>query len=110
VSKEALKIELDGPSCVELSAYTKDKNLIVHLTNFQPEIGKTIITSKGEETRHLIEEILPVYDLKLKIMGKMPKSATLQPNNTSLEVKSMDGGYTVTIPKLECHAMVVIDG
>ena len=108
-AKEPLGIELSAPSSVELAAWRKDGKLIVHLTNFQAEIGKTIITTTGKETRHLINEILPVYELKLTIRGKAPKTATLQPGNTALEVKSADGGYTVTVPKLECHGMVVID-
>jgi hypothetical protein len=111
VSPKEMSVELKAPSCVELNAYEQNdgNRLVIHLNNLQPEIGKTYIAD-GMESRHLINEILPVYNLELKLrIGKEPVKITLQPENMGLQFKKTGNGFSVIIPALECHSMVVVE-
>lgn len=112
VSQAPLRLELKAPSCVELSAYERQdgEELVVHLVNYQPEIGRTIAYGYGNfETRHVIQETLPVFDLQLAVSTERKIAAIhLQPGGAEVPFEVEDGVARLTIPKLENHSMVVI--
>jgi hypothetical protein len=62
------------------------------------------------ENQHVIQEILPIYDLRLSFQiptGKELARVTLEPGGTELTT-SLDGARaTVRVPKLSVHAAVV---
>jgi hypothetical protein len=102
-----LKVELQAPASVELAAWEREggKQLVVHLVNCQPEVGRELAHS-----RHVIEEIIPVHDLELTIRVDRPVRAVhLQPANLPLAFAQEGGAVTVQIERLDCHAMVVFD-
>jgi len=117
VSKTPLQVELKAPISVEITAFEKVEEgaqLIVHLVNYQPEIGKNYIERDTQtnkfESRHLVQEILPVYDLELKVRNsKKVKKITLQPEGKELSFKQTNEEILVKISRLDCHSMVVID-
>lgn len=111
VSKKSLQIQLQAPKSVELSVYNQpDKSRIIcHLINYQPEIGRPVIYN-GFESRHIIDEVLPVHDISLKMVIKdEPKSVMLQPMGEKCAFRYENKVLTIDIPVLEQHAMVVID-
>jgi hypothetical protein len=111
VSQDPLLVVLEAPSCVEMTAYEREeaKQLVIHLVNYQPENGRTIAYGKVE-TRHIIQETLPVYNLRLKVkVDKEIESIKLQPENTEVSYETMDGYVSITIPELKNHGMVVLD-
>lgn len=112
VSKKPLKLELKAPMSVEITAFEKEEGtlLIVHLVNYQPEISKYYTERGAYQSRHLIQEILPVYDLELKIRdSKKARKVTLQPVGKECFFKQINEEIQVKIPRLDCHTMIVID-
>jgi hypothetical protein len=77
----------------------------VHLVNCQPEVGRELYSS-----RHVVGEIIPVHDLDLTVRLDRPVQAVhLQPSNAPLTFRQEGGQVTLHIPRLDCHAMVVLD-
>ncbi len=102
-----LKGELKGPASVELTAFERDDagQLVVHLVNCQPEVGRELAQS-----RHVIQEIIPVRDLELTARVDRPVQAVnLQPGNTPLSYEQDGDEVKVRVDRLDCHAMVVFD-
>jgi hypothetical protein len=102
-----LQVELQAPASVELAAWEREdgKQLVVHLVNCQPEIGRDLYS-----TRHVIDEIIPVHDLTLTVrVDKLVQAAHLQPGNTPLSFERADGEAKIHIPRVETHALVVLE-
>ncbi|MFB3879693.1 MAG: beta-galactosidase trimerization domain-containing protein [Armatimonadota bacterium] len=102
-----LKLELQAPASVELGAFEREngRQLVVHLVNFQPEVGREL-----DHSRHLIGEAIPVHDLELTVRADRPvRAARLQPANTPLTFEQEGEEAKVHILRLDCHAMVVLD-
>ncbi len=103
-------LELNAPMSVEMTACEREggKQVVVHLVNFQPENGRDIV-SPGCESRHVIQEILPVRDLQLTVRLGSVKKATLQPEGQALQLSRSGDEARITIPQLRCHSMVVLE-
>ncbi len=92
---------------MELAAWEREegKQLVVHLVNCQPEVGRELA-----ESRHVIQEIIPVRELELTARVDRPVRAVhLQPDNTPLSYEQGGDEVKVQIDRLDCHAMVVFD-
>jgi hypothetical protein len=125
--KTELDVQLEAPMSVEMTVFDrKDYNQkVIHLINVQPQLGKTVAGFKNEmtekkendlfsglsgTTRNLIQEILPVYNLKLKVKAYRDiEKVTLQPENIILDYEIENGFLATFISKLNIHSMVVID-
>jgi hypothetical protein len=58
----------------------------------------------------VIEDILPVYDVAVELNLPSPvKRVYLAPQMTDLPFEQVNGSVRYTVPKLECHQMVVLD-
>lgn len=102
-----LKVELKAPASVELTACEREEGgqLIVHLVNCQPEVGRELAHS-----RHVIQEIIPVHDLELTLRLDRPiQGVRLEPGGEALPYEENGRAATVHIDELDCHRMVVID-
>jgi hypothetical protein len=102
-----LQVELTAPASVELAAFERDdgSQLVVHLVNCQPEVGRELAQS-----RHVIQEIIPVHDLELTARVDRPvRSVHLQPANTPLTYKQDGDEVKVHMDRLDCHGLVVFD-
>ncbi len=102
-----LTVELKAPASVELTAWEREegKQLVVHLVNCQPEVGRDLYSS-----RHVIDEIIPVHDLELTShVGRPVRAVHLQPANTALNFEQRGDKVKVQIDRLDCHAVVVFD-
>ncbi len=92
---------------VEVSAFERDegRQLVVHLVNYQPEVGRELAHS-----RHQVQEILPVQDLELTVRVDGSVTAVhLQPGGTPLSYEQSGGELKVRVDRLDCHGMVVVD-
>ena len=110
-SRESLKVGLRGPMSVEMIAFERNNGsqLVIHLVNFQVEIGRNAILGTTR-SRQQIQEILPVFDLELTVrVKKQIQKVTIQPEGIALPYEQNDGCVKVTIPRLDCHSMVVIE-
>ena len=81
----AAPVEMDAPLCVEVTAWdqAEENRRVIHLVNVQSDIGRTVTIKGGvgqatRESLHVIQEILPVYDLVVRFRtpeGKAVKTA-----------------------------------
>ncbi|MEF3305999.1 beta-galactosidase trimerization domain-containing protein [Paenibacillus sp. GYB003] len=57
----------------------------------------------------IIEDVLPLYDVKATVRTNRPVSRVyLAPQMADLPFEQRDGAVSYTVPKLECHQMVVL--
>jgi hypothetical protein len=94
----------DGPSTViaALSEQEAEKRLVLHLLHYIPERrGRRFDT---------IEDVIPLFDIgvSVKVKGKV-KSVRLAPSGGRLDFAEREGRVELTVPRLEGHAMVVLD-
>ena len=58
----------------------------------------------------VIEDIVPLYSVDVSVsLPKKVKRAYLAPQMQELETREKDGRTTYTVPKLDCHQMVVLE-
>lgn len=111
VAQKPLSIHLKAPMSVEITAFRRNNGsqLVIHLVNYQLETGKTLI-SRDFESRHLVQEIIPVHDLELtlRVDGEV-KKVCLQPENIALSFQKKKDEIKIAIPGLKCHSMVIVD-
>ncbi len=96
---------------VEMTAFewNNGSQLVIHLVNFQVETGRNALLG-NIKSRQQIQEILPVFDLELaaKVQEQIQK-VTIQPEGIALPYEQNGDYVKITIPRLDCHSMVVID-
>jgi len=97
-----------APVSIEVTAYRQpNKNrIIVHLTNFQTELSRSITGAPS-----VIREIMPAYDIIVSV--KVPEGAKisevyLAPERERLEFEFDHGRLRIKVPKVDIHKMVVI--
>ncbi len=98
-------VKTHAPSAMEVSVnrQAKQKRLVAHLVNFQPQ------------RRHIhvewIEELYPVRDIPLAVRtGRSPKSVVLAPSGEALPF-TMEGEYcNIVVPEVKAHTMVAFEG
>ena len=80
----------------------KEKQRIVHLLNYVPELrGKTL----------LIEEEIPAKEVEvsLRLDGAAVKKVYLAPDRTELRFETADGYVHFTVPEMNGYCMVVTE-
>jgi Hypothetical glycosyl hydrolase 6/Beta-galactosidase trimerisation domain len=109
VAREPLPVQVKAPLCVEVNAFEREKQLVVHLVNFQPEMSKYMAMGPIE-SRHSVQEILPVYELEVAVRGlKGLKTVEQQPEGKVLSHREEAGVVIVKVPRLDCHSMIVFN-
>jgi type 1 glutamine amidotransferase len=116
VEGSAAPVVVEAPTSVEVTIYKQElkDRLIVHLVNFQSQTGRVYapLPAANRWIGSHIEDVLPVYDLLLRILipnGKRPGRVYEAPKGTTLEY-CQDGRYIeVMIPKLDIHTMIAIE-
>ena len=98
----SLRTSLPAQGVVTLMDQTAQKRYVNHLLYAVP-------TKRGENVE-IIEDIQPVYDLTVSLrLPRAIQGAYLAPQNTPLDFQQDGGRINITIPKLECHQMLVLD-
>ncbi|MBN1248663.1 MAG: alpha-L-fucosidase [Anaerolineae bacterium] len=89
---------LEAPQCVELNVATKGDEIAFHLINYQVHA----------ETNQ-IEEIVPVFDLRLGVSMDLVEFITAMryPENDSPILEMHDDHVVVKIPQLDAYTQVV---
>ena len=112
---ERPSVRVDGPMCVIGGTFEKEveggkRQTIVHLLN---DANTTL--GHGNAADHetsFREEVLPIHDVKVTFDGAKPGRVFVVPGGAELTAeKAADGsaGWTVTVPKLELHSVVVAE-
>jgi hypothetical protein len=109
VARDPLPVEVKAPLSVEVNVFEREGQLVVHLVNFQAEMSRYIAT-EGFESRHMVQEILPVFDIEVTVRGlQTVKTVEQQPEGKVLAHRHDAGVLTIKVPRLDCHSMVVIN-
>ena len=109
---ERAPLEVKAPMSVEAIIWHQpDKDrFIVHLLNYVTDMGRVTKTPATPENPHIIEEILPVYDVKLRVMmGEYKvKAVHTVPDLQKLTYGKTDGHIEITVPKIDLWTMIAI--
>jgi hypothetical protein len=101
---KTLLTDLPAQGIATLMEQPSEQRFINHLLYASP-----VKRGNGVE---VIEDILPVYDITVTVkLGKKAKHVYLAPQMQPLpfEIDAASNSVTYTLPKLECHQMIVID-
>ncbi|QEL19616.1 alpha-amylase family protein [Limnoglobus roseus] len=104
-------VTVTAPMCVQSTVMrqTKDgtRRLIVHLFN---DVNTTGGKAYPVDDVPLREEVLPVHDIRVTFRpGFKLGPIRLQPDNTELKATETPDGVSVVVPRLDVHAMVVVE-
>jgi hypothetical protein len=102
-------INVKAPMCVHAAPMrqTKDgERLIVHLYN---DVNTSANHARPDDDIPLREETLPIHDIRVSFRDYKLGRVHLEPGGLELS-KQIDGAVTsVTVPRLDVHAMVVAE-
>ena len=99
---KTLNTDLPAQGVTTLQEQKQEKRLVHHLLYASP-------VRRGKQIE-VIEDIIPLYDGKVSIQTThQVKNVYLETLVQSIPLKSEEGSVSYTVPKLECHQMVVID-
>lgn len=65
-------------------------------------------TKRGENTE-VIEDIVPLYNVDVKVKCDEPKKVILVPQNEEIDFSYADGKVSFTVPKVEIHQMISVE-
>ena len=96
--------EVDAPEPVEVVAWDDPESghRIIHLVN-------RVAGGPARTRASVITEVIPVYDIRIRVSGTVI-GATLQPDNEPLTISLSEGHCEITVPKVDIHHMVIIEG
>jgi hypothetical protein len=102
-------ISVEAPMCVHstLMRQVKDgsERLIVHLFS---DLNTTAHHALPVDDVPLREEVVPIHDIRVTLAPKYRlRRVHLEPEGRELEVRKGPDGTSVTVPRLDVHAMVV---
>jgi len=99
---KTLRTGLPAQGVVTLQEQRAEKRLVNHLLYASP-------VKRGDGIE-VIEDIVPLYDVEVSVRTARPVSSVyLAPQMTPLPYRSEEGAVSYTVPKVDCHQMVVIE-
>jgi len=123
-------VEVEGPLLLATTFRRQPelKRTVVHLLNDHSSYGRHSIyqklaalpedlqkkwgfpnQSELRGTWPVREELIPLYDIRVKCRIANVRKATLEPEHLDLPLRKIDDGVEVTVPKLMMHSMVVFE-
>lgn len=102
-------VKVQAPMCVHATVMRQKKpgaeRLVVHLFN---DLNTTAHRALPAEDVPLREEVVPIHDIQVTFDANYPlRSVRLEPEGKPLPLKKTAAGWSVTIPRLDVHSMVV---
>lgn len=104
-------VKVEAPMCVHSSVMRQRKpgveRLVVHLYN---DLNTTAHRALPADDVPLREETVPIHNIRVSFASRYRlRSVRLEPEGRPLPVKKTRDGWSVTVPRLDIHAMVVAD-
>ncbi len=65
-------------------------------------------TVRGKNTE-VIEDVVPLYDVKVSVKGDKPNKVTLVPENREIPFEYSKGAVEFTVPKVYIHQMICLE-
>lgn len=104
-------IELLMKDDFTVSASLPDRGIISLLQQGERKIVHLLYahtTKRGRDTE-VIEDIVPLYDVDVKVKCEKPAKVILVPQNEEIAFGYENGRVSFTVPKVECHQMISIE-
>lgn len=102
-------IAVEAPMCVHAVSMRQKKDgerLVVHLYN---DVNTTANHARPEDDIPLREETLPIHDIRVSFRDYKIGRIHLEPGGIELSPQTNGDTISVTVPRLDIHAMVVAE-
>ena len=101
-NEKTVTVDIPDKAVVTYTYQEKEKRNILHLL-----YAHTTVRGKGTE---VIEDTIPLYNVNCSVKySKKPSRVSLQPQNEELTFDFVNGEVKFIVPKVDIHAMVVIE-
>lgn len=101
-------LEVEAPKAIEVTAALRgSKELIVHLLNNPAPLIPFATPKEDIPTHFYLEEVNPIYNIRIKLNDFKIKSARLPLQSRTLEVSTHPVG--VLVPEVKLHEVVVLE-
>ena len=101
-NEKTISVNIPDKAVVTLTRQEKENRSMLHLL-----YAHTTVRGKGTE---VIEDTVPLYNVNCSVKySKKPSKISLQPQNEELTFEFVNGVVKFTVPKVDIHAMVVIE-
>ena len=100
-------LEVEAPMLVQTVLFRKGTATLVHLVNDISSFGRAAAPNP-EAFTGFRAEMIPVHNIVLKLRGSFNR-AQLRPNGQALEIGHADGFARIIVPRIDIHAMVVVE-
>jgi hypothetical protein len=95
-------VRITAPTTTEVTVMKQSNRTIVHVLQYAPE--------RRTEKLDIVEDIVPLHDVPMSVkLPSAPKSVYVAPERTPLKFEYANGRASVTIPRVNGHAMVVFE-
>lgn len=102
-------VEVRAPMCVHAVTMRQKKDgerLVIHLFN---DVSTTAGHGHPAEEVPLREEVLPIHDIEISLLGYRVKAVHIEPGAKELPMARVGETTRFTVPKLETHLAVVVE-
>jgi len=106
-ASEPPPVEVQAPRTVQVMTHRQGRRLVVHLLNDVSSFGRSA-NAKGE-SMYIRREVIPIHDIRVTFRDRGLRDFRLVPGGSKLSPTPAADGLTVTVPRLDIHAMVVAD-
>ena len=101
-NEKTVSVNIPDKAVVTYTHQEKEQRNILHLL-----YAHTTVRGKGTE---VIEDTIPLYNVNCSVKySKKPSRVSLQPQNEELTFDFVNGEVKFIVPKVDIHAMVVIE-
>ncbi len=100
--------DLHAPSTVHARMTRKGGERYIHLLNAHVEPRTIVFSKAGAYPPEIMEQIVPIYDVRIEIPGKSVRRATLEPGGKRLRVKCSGSSCVIMVPRIELYDIVRI--
>jgi hypothetical protein len=104
-------VRTDAPSTarITLLEQKRESRLVAHLLHYVPERRTKRGVGGADEEIDVIEDVIPLYDVRVEIRGSTPpRAVTLAPQGSALPLSHADGYTRVAVPRVDGYQAVVI--
>ncbi len=112
VSRTPSPIEVEAPQVIEVTAAMQNpKRLLIHLVNNPtPFIAHSMSPENAHDVCtyfYNLEEINPIYNIRIRLNAFSAKSAWMPLQNRVLEITGNPS--TITVPQVDLHEVIVVE-
>ncbi|MBO5857911.1 MAG: beta-galactosidase trimerization domain-containing protein [Clostridia bacterium] len=101
-AEKTISVNIPDKAVVTLTRQEKENRSMLHLL-----YAHTTVRGKGTE---VIEDTVPLYNVNCSVKyNKKPSKVVMQPQNEEIKFEYVNGEVKFTVPKVDIHAMVVIE-